>query len=91
MIKNFIFVNIKNNNIDKCFDKYERFNYVIVFLFVLNNVGLMELKVSVLFKFVKNIKKMISKNYWYLIIKLYFVWSFFFLFDWFCLKYKCFC
>lgn len=56
MIKNFIFVKVKNN-IDKCFDKYERFNYVIVFLFVLNNVGLMELKVSVLFKFVKNIKK----------------------------------
>lgn len=56
MIKIFIFVNIKNNNIDKCFDKNERFNYVIVFLFVLNNVGLMELKVSVLFKFVKNIK-----------------------------------
>lgn len=56
MIKNLIFVKVKNNNIDKCFDKYKRFNYVIVFLFVLNNVGLMELKVSVLFKFVKNIK-----------------------------------
>lgn len=63
MIKNSIFVNTKNNNIDKCSDKHERFNHVTVFLPVLNNAGLTESKVSALPKSVKNIKKMISKNH----------------------------
>lgn len=59
MIKNSIFVNTKNNNIDKCsdHDKHERFNHVTVFLPVLNNAGLTESKVSALPKSVKNIKK----------------------------------
>lgn len=56
MIKNLIFVKAKNNNIDKCSDKHERFNYVTVFLPVLNNAGLTESKVSALPKSVKNIK-----------------------------------